>query len=185
MDPIFGLLLLVPLLLGKRKKGRSSRFNLEVYPPGSAEQIELFEAAAVHLGVPKSWARSYSLQKLLTKESNGGWVGIPNFEFGEDIAKPENRDQWPAIWNHLRAGGDPPKGRGATGIGQLILVTVDSHYPDGRAGIGDPWNEAVGMLSYINARWKSPDRALECYASGSCLDGVGIYTPGGKFWNGY
>lgn len=183
MDPIFGLLFLAPLLL--RKRGGGKRFGREVYPPGSNEQIELFEAAAVHLGVPKSWARSYSLQKLLSKESRGGWVGIPNYEFGEGIDKPTNRSQWPAIWAHLRAGGAPPQGRGATGMGQLVLTTVDAHYPDGRQGIGDPWNEAVGMLSYINKRWKSPDRALECYESGACLDGVGIYSSGGKFWNGY
>ncbi len=184
MDPIFGLLFLVPMLLG-RGRGSKKRFNLEVYPPGSNEQVELFEAAAVHLGVPKSWARSYSLQKLLTLESRGGWVGIPNYEFGEGIDKPTNRNQWPAIWAHLRAGGAPPRGRGATGMGQLILATADTHYPDGRKGIGDPWNEAVGMLSYINKRWKSPDRALECYKSGACLGGVGIYSSGGKFWNGY
>lgn len=182
MEPI-ALFLLIPLLLGK-KGSSSKRFNLPRYEPGSPEQIELFEAAAVHLGLPKSWASSSSFRTLLGKES-GGWVGIPNYEFGAGITKKENKGQWPAIWSHLRAGGDPPKGRGATGLGQLVLTSADRHYPDGRAGIGDPWNEAVGMLSYLNARWKSPDRAIECYKANSCFSGPGIdgYPP--KGWNGY
>jgi hypothetical protein len=179
------LLLLLPLVLGRRgSSAPARRYDLERYEPGSDEQIELFAAAAASLGAPRSWASSYSLRKLLLEES-GGWVGIPNYEFGPGITKSENRDQWPAIWEHLRAGGSPPKGRGATGLGQLVLTTVDRHYPDGRLGIGDPWNEAVGMLSYIKARYKTPDRAWECYEANSCFSGPGIdgYPP--KTWRGY
>lgn len=190
MDPI-ALLFLLPLLLGRRGGGGSKRFNKERYKPGSLEQIELFEAAAEHLGVPRSWAKSDSLQTLLWKESNGGWVGIPNYEYksdrwGANVSNPDNRGDWPGLWAHLRAGGEPPKGRGATGLGQMILTNIPRHYPDGFQGIGDPWNEAVGMLSYINARWKSPDRAWECYKAGVCTSGVGIDGYGGpKNWSGY
>lgn len=189
MDPI-ALLFLLPLLLGRGSaKSSSKRFNLPRYAPGTPEQIELFQEAARHLGLPTSWAEAPSFHELLTKES-GGWVGRPTYEYksdrwGWEVFKSKNSGSWPALWAHLRAGGDPPKGRGATGMGQLILQSVDKHYPDGRAGIGDAWNEAVGMLSYLNARWKSPDRAIECYKENSCFSGVGIdgYPP--KSWNGY
>lgn len=190
MEPI-AFLLLLPLLLGRTKSSGPRQVR---YEPGSPEQIALFEDAATHLGLPRSWASSQSFKTLLAKESQG-WVGRPNYEYGHqsstkqnwdpEIYKTKNHEQWPALWSHLRAGGEPPKGRGATGLGQLILTSVDKHYPDGRAGIGDPWNEAVGMLSYLNARWKSPDRALQCYEANSCFSGVGIdgYPP--KSWNGY
>jgi hypothetical protein len=189
MDPI-ALLLLLPLLLGRRGGSRGPTR----YEPGSAEQIALFEEAAEYLGVPRSWASSNSLITLLKKES-GGWVGRPNYEYGHqsatrknwdpEIYKTKNADQWPALWAHLRAGGEPPKGRGATGLGQLVLATAKEHYPDGLQGIGDPFNEAVGMLSYINARWKSPNRALECYEAYACMSGVGIDGYGAKTWTGY
>jgi SLT domain-containing protein len=51
----------------------------------------------------------------------------------------------------------------ASGLGQLLLANVDEHYPDGRAGIGDPLNEAAGMLSYIKKRYGNPDEAWRMY----------------------
>mgnify|MGYP003467014399 CR=1 FL=1 len=47
----------------------------------------------------------------------------------------------------------------ATGLGQLLLSNVDKYYPNGRAGIGDPVQEAAGMLAYIKDRYGSPDVA--------------------------
>jgi len=41
----------------------------------------------------------------------------------------------------------------------MILTNVDAYYPDGRRGIGDPLNEAVGMLRYIHATYGDPTTA--------------------------
>jgi hypothetical protein len=200
MEPAIFLLLIPLLLKDSGSPSSSSRFNLPYYKPGSREQVDLFLAASKIAGTPTSWVvdsqgnpNPYLVQ--LIRNESGGWVGRPNYEFGY-IYKTTYRDHWPALWEHLRAGGAPPKGRGATGLGQLILTTADKHYPHGRQGIGDALNEAVGMLSYINGRWKSPERAIQCYkpnsctctvgSNGRCLDGgTGIkgYPP--KTWGGY
>ena len=189
VKPPVALLLLVPLLLARgSSKGKSSTgstgstgpMNLRVYPPGSPEQIALFEAAAVHLGLPKSWASADSLRKLLASES-GGRVGIPNFTYGDRAKDP---DKWPEIWSELR-NGIYKTNSSSTGLGQLLASNTDKYYPDGRAGIGDPFNEAVGMLAYINKRWTSPNRAWECYEANACTSGPGITGYGGKSWRGY
>lgn len=198
MDPAI-FLLLIPLLLGRRSSG--GRFNRAYYEPGSPEQVELFLEATKLAGTPRSWivdaqGRPNAAMVNLIRKESGGWVGRPNYEFGA-ISKISNRAYWPQMWEHLRAGGPPPKGRGATGLGQLVLTTADKHYPDGRRGIGNPLSEAVGMLNYIKGRWKSPERAIQCYSAGSCScttdpvtgrcvdGGVGIkgYPP--KTWGGY
>ena len=44
-----------------------------------------------------------------------------------------------------------------------MLSNVDRYYPDGRAGIGDPVNEAAGMLAYIRDRYGNPDNAWSQY----------------------
>jgi SLT domain-containing protein len=51
----------------------------------------------------------------------------------------------------------------ASGLGQLLLSNVDKYYPDGRNGIGDALNEAVGMLRYIHDRYGSPEVAGSVY----------------------
>ena len=204
MDPAI-FLLFIPLLLGRRSSGSSSSSSLGGhYPPGSVEQVQLFLEASKVAGTPTSWIidsegkPNSAMVTLLTKES-GGWVGRPNYEFGE-VYKIQNQAYWPGVWSNLHAGGKPPKGRGATGLGQLVLTSVDKHYPDGRKGIGNPMSEAVGMLSYLNARWKSPERAIECHKAGSCFcnttytssgveicadGGIGIKGYGPKRWDGY
>lgn len=205
MDPSALFLLLIPLLL-KRKSGSSGSGGSGggYYRPGSPEQIQLFLEASKVAGTPTSWIvnsqgeANPAMTRLLTKES-GGWVGRPNYEFG-DVWQTKYAAHWPGIWAKLHAGEKAPKGRGATGLGQLVLTTVDKHYPDGRKGIGNPMSEAVGMLSYLDARWKSPERALECYQAGSCFcnttynssgveycidGGVGIKGYGPKKWGGY
>ena len=181
MKPPIALLFLVPLLMARRGGGGGGgRFNLKVYKPGEPETIELFEAAAVHLGLPKSWAKAPSFRKLLSSES-GGRVGIPNFTFGDRAKNPE---KWPEVWNELR-NGIYKTNSSATGLGQLLASNTDKFYPDGRAGIGDPWNEAVGMLAYINKRWTSPDRAWQCYEANVCFSGPGVSGYGAKTWRGY
>jgi len=176
------LLLLVPVMLA-RKGSRSAgepNFNLKKYPPGSPEQIALFEAAAQYAGLPKSWARAPSLHKLLTRES-GGRVGIPNFTYGDRASDPS---KWPEVWNELR-NDIYTTNSSATGLGQLLASNAAKFYPDGKAGIGDPFNEAVGMLRYIDKRWTSPDRAWECYEPNVCFSGPGISGYGAKSWRGY
>lgn len=182
MKPPVALLFLVPLLLARRGSGGGGRrqFNLPRYKPGTPEQIELFEAAAVHAGLPKSWARAPSFHKLLGSES-GGRVGIPNFTYGD---KASNKDRWPEVWAELQ-NGVYTANSSATGLGQLLATNIDKFYPDGRDGIGDPFNEAVGMLRYIDARWTSPDRAWECYEPNVCFSGPGISGYGPKKWRGY
>lgn len=178
--------------MARRGGGGSGNFNKSRYPavaeggslkdgPTHPDTLALFYAAAEHLGLPKSWARSESFRRLLNSES-GGRVGIPNFTYGSDIAK--HPEKWPAIWNDLR-NGIYKTNSSATGLGQLLASNTDKFYPDGRAGIGDPWNEAVGMLAYINKRWTSPDRAWECYEANVCFSGPGVSGYGAKTWRGY
>lgn len=129
--------------------------------PGSLPQIALFSQAAAIAGVPTDWAADPNLITLLRRESNG-WVGIPNYQYGE---RATDKSRWPEVWAELRQPSyvcpkSVPGVQGrftcATGLGQLIPTNVDQFYPDGRAGIGDPLNEAVGMLKYIQKRYQTP-----------------------------
>lgn len=147
----------------------AASLNLAVYPPRSAQAYALFELAARRLGVPdpRGWARSPGLHNLLDRESDGR-VGRPNYTYGERAADPA---RWAAIHAELRRGrissGMRVRGKfvksSATGLGQLLLKNVDRYYPDGRAGIGDPLNEAIGMLAYIRDRYGDPDQAWAEY----------------------
>jgi len=132
--------------------------RMQVYEPGSREQVALFEEAARRIGVPESWASSRGLQNILRRESNGR-VGVPNYTYGDRARDPS---RWGEIHDELRSGRITARSS-ATGLGQLLLSNVDRHYPDGRAGIGDPVNEAAGMLSYIRDRYGNPDNAWSQY----------------------
>lgn len=131
---------------------------LERYPPGAEVTKRLFREAATLIGVPQRWADSKALENILRRESNGV-VGRPNYTYGE---RASNRAQWNSIHEELRAGARKTKSS-ATGLGQLLLSNVDRYYPDGRAGIGDPLNEAAGMLAYIKDRYKTPEKAWSLY----------------------
>ena len=134
--------------------------RLSVYPPGSPEQIALFTKAADIAGVPKSWASDPGLLHVLSHESHGK-VGVPNYTYGQRVNNPS---QWPAIHNELRSGRKTATSS-ATGLGQLLLANVDAYYPSARNGIGDPLEEAVGMLRYIKARHRTPSLAWQHYNS--------------------
>ncbi len=134
--------------------------RLAVYPPGSAEQVALFQEAARLIGVPEAWASDRGLVRLLQAES-GGRVGIPNYTYGQRHRDPS---QWSAVHDELRAGRITARSS-ATGLGQLLLSNVDRHYPSGRAGIGDPLEEAAGMLSYIRSRYGNPATAWARYGT--------------------
>ena len=133
------------------------------YKPGSQAAVDLFAAAAVTAGLPVEWAADPSLHTLLDKESKG-WVGIPNYFYGWRKTDPK---QWPLVWEELRRGEYTARNKNggaqtATGLGQLQTGdgNVDKYYPDKRAGIGDPMNEAIGMLRYIKDRYGNPSKAL-------------------------
>lgn len=142
--------------------GPGQPFSPSRYPPGTAKQIALFRRAAQAAGLPVSWSASPELVKLLRGESNG-WVGIPNYQYGE---RAFDRSRWPEVWSEIRSGICPKRMPGvqgrftcATGLGQLTPSNVDAFYPSGRAGIGDPLEEAIGMLRYVEHRYGSPEAA--------------------------
>lgn len=132
--------------------------RLERYPPGSQAQRQLFREAARQNGLPASWADSPALHNLLRRESDG-WVGIPNYTYG---GRKTDHSQWDNVHRELRAGRITARSS-ATGLGQLLLRNVDAYYPNGRAGIGDPLQEAAGMMGYIRDRYGSPEAAWRRY----------------------
>lgn len=132
--------------------------RLERYPPGSEAQRQLFREAARRYGLPERWADSPALHNLLRSESDG-WVGIPNYTYG---SRKNDRSQWDNVHRELQAGRITARSS-ATGLGQLLLANVDRYYPDGRAGIGDPINEAAGMMRYIQDRYGTPENAWRHY----------------------
>lgn len=109
----------------------------------------VFREAAKLAGVPEEWANSPALKSLMNHES-GGVVGRLNYTYGK-------RDP-ASVHAELKAGKISAKSS-ATGLGQLLLSNVDKYYPKGRAGIGDPVQEAAGMLAYIKDRYGSPEVA--------------------------
>jgi Putative peptidoglycan binding domain len=113
------------------------------------EGQEVFRQAARLAGVPEEWATSPALRSLVNHES-GGIVGRLNYTYG-------NRDP-ASVHAELKSGRISARSS-ATGLGQLLLSNVDKYYPNGRAGIGDPVQEAAGMLAYIKDRYGSPDVA--------------------------
>lgn len=128
------------------------------YPPGSPEQIALFSQAAQQAGLPESWASSPGLINILRRESNGK-VGVPNYTYG---ARARDPSQWASVHNELKAGNITARSS-ATGLGQLLLSNVDRYYPSGRAGIGNPVEEAAGMMRYIQDRYGNPENAWAQY----------------------
>jgi spore coat assembly protein SafA len=134
--------------------------RLEVYEPGSPEARALFRDAARLAGVPESWADSAGLHNILRRES-GGKVGVPNYTYG---ARARDPSQWGSVHDELRSGRITARSS-ATGLGQLLLSNVDRYYPAGRAGIGDPVQEAAGMLRYIQDRYGTPDNAWRLYGT--------------------
>lgn len=137
-------------------------YEIEQFKPYSSEAIELFRRAARHPSVdlPEEVSESNALHYILDRESKG-FVGKPNYTFGE-IHKNKNADQWGAIWDRLRKGEIWTKST-ATGLGQLLSRNAKRFYPDGLQGIGDAFNEAVGMLAYIKKRYGSPEIARSVY----------------------
>ncbi len=115
---------------------------------------DVFRAAAFLAKVPRAWADSVGLRNLVQAESKGA-VGRPNYTYGARSASP---DRWASVHAELRAGRITELSS-ATGLGQLLLDNVEKYMPAGRAGIGDPVQEAAGMLRYIQAAYGNPEVA--------------------------
>ncbi|MFO0726569.1 MAG: hypothetical protein U1E65_22475 [Myxococcota bacterium] len=138
------------------------------YAPGSQEARNLFREA-IRLNnqrnpnhpIPESWADSQGLHNILSRESDGQ-VGRPNYTYG---ARARDPSQWASVQEELRNGVRTTRSS-ATGLGQLLLSNVDRYYPDGRRGIGDPVQEAAGMLRYIQDRYGNPENAWRLYGRG-------------------
>lgn len=168
------------------------------YKPGSKEFVALFRAAANEVGFPDWWASSNGLKEIINRESRG-WVGIPNYTYGD---LKDDKSKWPIIWAELQSGDlsapgaySPIMGKNirssATGLGQLLLSNADRYYPAARFGIGVPLQEAIGALRYIKRRYGDPEQALNCYkvycASPPCdtVYGSGPCLKVKKFKEGY
>lgn len=147
-----------PEAQGPRRPAPGEYPQLSVYPPGSPEQVALFQEAARQAGLPEEWASSRGLINLLNAES-GGKVGVPNYTYG---ARARDPSQWGSVHDELKSGRITARSS-ATGLGQLLLSNVDRYYPSGRQGIGNPMEEAVGMMRYIQDRYGSPDAAWRRY----------------------
>jgi len=144
------------------------------YPPNSPEARELFRFAAIKAGLPPEWGDEPGLHYILASES-GGWVGRPNYKFnllfGKNFNQPSRAAEWPKAWDIIRLDESSSQGKKrhpgfnsrASGLGQVQPSGIKKHYPDKLAGVGDPVNEAVGMLRYIASRYGSPAVARSVY----------------------
>jgi len=140
-------------------------FLQKEFPPHHPNTKRLFQAAcqAAGIGVADEWWNNKNLHRLLNKES-WGVVGCLNYTMTRKKQKnPIDADQFrtAAINSTLR---NPTKHLStASGLGQMILTNVDAYYPDGRRGIGDPLNEAVGMIRYIYDVYGDPTTAYSMH----------------------
>lgn len=132
--------------------------NLKEYKPDSQEAKDLLTNAAIKAGLPQEWGSNPDTHWILSKESKG-LVGIPNYTYG---ARRFNRNRWPEVWAEIKSGVRSTSST-ATGLGQLLVDNVKKFYPDGVNGIGDPMNEAIGFLKYIDSRYGSPTVARSVY----------------------
>lgn len=182
----FGGAAALVLLLGKARKGS---YTSATYKPYSPEARDLLVDAARGAGLPESWGDANETHYIMSKES-AGRVGIPNYTW----TQRKDAARWPEVWNILKQLNDyvykgnpsekerearwatfkktvyPVPKSTATGLGQLLLSNVRAFYPDGATGIGDPYNEAVGFLRYIDSRYGSPQVAYSMYGK------TGSYT---------
>lgn len=127
------------------------------FRPWSKEAVVLFTAAAQVANLPKDWWGWETIHRILARESNG-WVWRLNYTIQwmspDDFKQRANSSMSNnPIWTRSTA----------SWLGQLLLSNVDKYYPDGRRGIWDALNEAVGMLRYIQDRYGNPDIAWSVY----------------------
>jgi len=160
----------------------SSRFRARRYPPHAAATKELFREAAVRAGFPAEWGDMTGLHEILDKES-GGHVGALNYTFEQDLGlNSYNAQDQGEAFRRMREGyrqgitgralaGHIGVRSTATGLGQLLHTNAVEYYPDKMDGLGDPMNEAIGMLRYIRARYGDPETAWRFYQLPECEPG--------------
>jgi hypothetical protein len=144
-------------------------------------------------GIPAEWGdpdkpEGRALHNILKKESQGR-VGALNYTYRNALAKRDgykngkmpNSDwygeKYAKTWSHilkrLRKGKNYLGASStASGLGQMTKDNVRKFYPSGLSGIGDPLEEAAGMLLYIKSRYGTPSEAWAQY--GGC-------SPDGKY----
>ncbi len=149
---------------GVKKEELDAILNKQRFTPGSKDAQVLFSAACQAADLPKDWCNKESLHRILSRESNG-IVGRLNYTI-----------KWHSVESFkeqaISSSRNNPIGARSTAswLGQLLLSNVDIYYPDGRKGIGDPLNEAVGMLRYIKDRYGDPDVAWSVYGKIASYD---------------
>lgn len=149
---------------GVKKEELDAILNKQRFTPGSKDAQVLFSAACQAADLPKDWCNKESLHRILSRESNG-IVGRLNYTI-----------KWHSVESFkeqaVSTSRNNPIGARSTAswLGQLLLSNVDKYYPDGRKGIGDPLNEAVGMLRYIQDRYGDPDVAWSVYGKIASYD---------------
>ncbi len=141
--------------------------HLPRFIPGSKEAIILFTIAAQSAWLPKQWGEHQWLHRILSNESNGV-VGRLNYTIPDSMSPARFKELALSRRNNNPIGVQST----ASGLGQLLLSNVDKYYPDGRRGLWDPLNEAVGMLRYIHDRYGTIDTAFALYGKTGTINGV-------------
>lgn len=131
--------------------------SLNRFEPGSKDAVMLFKIATKTGGFPEEWATSKALHYILWRESNGKvWVlnyTIKWMDLNEFKLRAVNSTAKNPIWAKSTA----------SGLGQLLLSNVDIYYPSGRRWIGDPIEEAIWFMKYIQDRYGNPEIAGSVY----------------------
>ncbi|MBB1564939.1 hypothetical protein HG430_002770 [Candidatus Gracilibacteria bacterium] len=127
-------------------------YQTEKFPPYSELAIKLLTIAARVAGLPESWAKNKNLHFILDKESKGEVLVLNHTLKSKNISKEEFKEK-------ALSGESIGAKSTASGLGQLQLANVDAYYPNGREGLGDPIEEAVGLLKYVKDRYSTPEKA--------------------------
>lgn len=143
---------------GVSKEEIDKILKMKKFVPGSKEAIVLFTVAAKAASLPAEWGSMSELHNILSHESTGT-VGRLNYTIPKSMSTEEFKKLALSRRNNNPIGTTST----ASWLGQLLLSNVDMYYPDGRNGIWDPLNEAVGMLRYIHSRYRNPKNAWALY----------------------
>jgi len=131
--------------------------NIERFRAWSNDTKILFKTACKIAKIDESWANNPYLHKIMLNES---WWIVWNLNYtikGMDLSEYKRRS--------LNSKSNNPIGSKSTAswLWQLLLSNIDKYYPSGRKGIGNPIEEAVGLIRYIRDRYWNPDIAMSVY----------------------
>lgn len=160
----------------------TAQFKGKKFPPGGADWKELVKTSFSKwnadngfkpgdrgyldpaLAENPDFTLIFAGAKGVPGENPQGIPGLPNYQYAHsDLGRGYASDEGiAAIRQAIIDGKDPWLGQtkvlganrsSATGLGQLILANVDAYYPNGREGVGDPYNEIVGAGRYMMDRY--------------------------------